>query len=69
MCVYYVENVSTALTYIALNTLEILTPCVDSVNICHGVPDLPVRGCHSGDHSSTRWPYPFPCSGRQPYVA
>ena len=31
--VYCVENVSTASTYIALNTLEILTPCVDSVNI------------------------------------
>ena len=33
MCVYCVENVLTALTYIALNALEILTPCVNSVNI------------------------------------
>ena len=33
MFVYCVENVSTALTYIALNALEILTPCVDSVDI------------------------------------
>ena len=33
MCVYCVENVLTALTYIALNALEILTPCVDNVDI------------------------------------
>ena len=33
MCVYYVENVSTALTYIALNALEILMTCIDSVDI------------------------------------
>ena len=33
MCVYCVENVSTALTYIALNALEILMPSVDSINI------------------------------------
>ena len=33
MCVYCVENVLTALTYIALNALEILMPSVDSINI------------------------------------
>ena len=33
MCVYCVENVSTTLTYIALNVLEILVPRVDSINI------------------------------------
>ena len=33
MCVYCVENVLTASTYIALNALEILTPCVHSVAI------------------------------------
>ena len=33
MCVYCVENVSTASTYIALNALEILMPSVDSINI------------------------------------
>ena len=33
MYVYCVEKVSTALTYIALNALEILTPCVNSVDI------------------------------------
>ena len=33
MCVYCVENISTALTYIALNTLEILMPSVDSIDI------------------------------------
>ena len=33
MCVYRVENVSTALTYIALNALAILTPSVDSIDI------------------------------------
>ena len=33
MCVYCVENVSNALTYIALNALEILMPSVDSINI------------------------------------
>ena len=33
MCVYCVENVSTALTYIALNALKILIPSVDSINI------------------------------------
>ena len=33
MCVYCVENVLTALTYIALNVLEKLIPCVDSVDI------------------------------------
>ena len=32
MCVYCVENVSTALTYIALNALEILMPSVDSID-------------------------------------
>ena len=33
-CLYiFVENVWTAATYIALNTLEILTPCVDSGEI------------------------------------
>ena len=39
MCVYCVENVSTALTYIALNALEILTPCVDSVDI-HSIENI-----------------------------
>ena len=33
MCVYCVENVLTASTYIALNTLEILMPSVHSINI------------------------------------
>ena len=33
MCVYCVENVLTASTYIALNALEILMPSVDSINI------------------------------------
>ena len=33
MCVYCVENVLTALTYIVLNALEIFTTCVDSVDI------------------------------------
>ena len=33
MCVYFVENVSNALNYIALNALEILMPSVDSINI------------------------------------
>ena len=33
MCVYCVENVSTASTYIALNVLEILMPSVNSINI------------------------------------
>ena len=33
MCVYCVENVSTASTYIALDALEILMPSVDSINI------------------------------------
>ena len=33
MCVYCVENVSTASTYIALNALEILMSSVDSINI------------------------------------
>ena len=33
MCVYCVENVLTALTYIALNALEVLTPFVDSVDV------------------------------------
>ena len=33
MCVYCVENVSTVLTYIVLNALEILVPSVDSINI------------------------------------
>ena len=33
MCVYCVENVSTASTYIALNALEILKPSVNSINI------------------------------------
>ena len=33
MCVYHVENVSTALTYIALNALAILTPSVDNIDI------------------------------------
>ena len=33
MCVYCVENVSTASTYIALNALGILMTCIDSVNI------------------------------------
>ena len=33
MCVYCVENVSTALTYLALNALEILMPTVNSINI------------------------------------
>ena len=33
MCVCCVENVSTALTYVALNVLEILMPCVNSVDI------------------------------------
>ena len=32
MCVYCVENVSTTLTYIALNALEILMLSVKSVN-------------------------------------
>ena len=32
MCVYCVENVSTASTYIALNALEILIPSVHSIN-------------------------------------
>ena len=39
MCVYCVENVSTASTYIALNALEILTPCVDSVDI-HSIKNI-----------------------------
>ena len=33
MCVYCVENVSTASTYIALNVLEILMPNVNSIDI------------------------------------
>ena len=33
MCVYCVENVLTASTYIALNALEILMPSVESINI------------------------------------
>ena len=33
MCVYCVENVSTASTYKALIALEILMPSVDSINI------------------------------------
>ena len=33
MCVYCVENVSTALTYIALNALEILMSSIDSIDI------------------------------------
>ena len=33
MCVYCVENVSTALTYIALDALEILMTCINSVDI------------------------------------
>ena len=33
MCVYCVENVSTASTYIALNALEILMPSVNSIDI------------------------------------
>ena len=33
MCVYCVENVSTVLTYIVLNALEILVPSVDSIDI------------------------------------
>ena len=33
MCVYCVENVSTASTYIALNALEILMPYVNSVDV------------------------------------
>ena len=35
------------------------------VYMCHGLPDLPTRGRHSDDHSSTRQPYPLPCNGRQ----
>ena len=33
MCVYCVENVLTASTYIALNALEILIPSVNSIDI------------------------------------
>ena len=33
MCVYCVENVSTALTYIALNALEVPIPGVNSIDI------------------------------------
>ena len=33
MCVYCVENILTASTYIPLNALEILMPSVDSINI------------------------------------
>ena len=33
MCVYCVENVLTASTYIALNALEILKPSVGSINL------------------------------------
>ena len=33
MCVYFVQNVSTALIYIALNALEILMPSVNSIAI------------------------------------
>ena len=33
MCVYCLENVLTALTYIALNALEILMPSVNSIDI------------------------------------
>ena len=33
MCVYCIENVSTALTYIALNALEILMSSIDSIDI------------------------------------
>ena len=43
MCVYCVENVSTALTYIALNALEILIPSVNSFDIynIYGVVEKP----------------------------
>ena len=33
MCTYCVENVSTALTYIALNALEILISSINSIDI------------------------------------
>ena len=42
MCVYCVENVSTALTYIALNALEILLPSVDSINGIDGMVEKPL---------------------------
>ena len=39
MSVYCVENVLTASTYIVLNALEILTPCVESIDI-HSIETL-----------------------------
>ena len=37
--------------------------------ICHGLPDLPMRGHLRDDHSSACQPYPLLCSSRQLYAA